>query len=154
MDRSELRPALMRRSVSFTRSCVRKLSWLRIQRMINLRKRSQEFIHEGMMWWTGGRSGWIATYGLGNRLKAEGLFRCQHRGRQNTGSPGCCSYLEDCSSTDRAFSFLFDFRPVFCLLFRHRISFQPLGGLNLNPLLVVLTLTRRVLLSSYLAPES
>src|ERR1051326_3957980 len=115
--------------------------------MINLRKRSQEFIHEGMMGWTLSRGGWIATYGLGNRLKAEDLVRSQHRGRQNTGSPRCCSYLEDSSSTDCAFRFLVDFRPVFCLLFRHRISFQPLGWpQSKNPLLVVLTFTRRVLL--------
>src|ERR1051325_3506720 len=128
MDRSELRPALMWRSVSFTRSYVRKLGWLRIERVINLRKRSQEFIHEGMMWWTVSRRGRIATYRLGNRLlKAKCLTRSQHRWGQNTGGPGCCSYLEDSSSTNCAFSFLFDFRPVFCLLFRHRISFQPLG---------------------------
>src|SRR6185369_10085582 len=125
MDRTELRPALVRRSVSFTRSQVRKLRWLRIQGMINLRKRSQEFIHEGMMWWT-----WLsicASHRFGDRLKAKCLFRSQHTWGQNTDGPRCCSYLEDTSSTDCVLSFTLDLRPVFCLLFRHRISFQPFG---------------------------
>src|ERR1044071_7976033 len=127
MGRSELRPALMRRSVGFTGAEVWKLRWLRIERMVNLRKRSQEFIHEGMMWWTLSWCGRIATYRLGNCLKAQCLIRSQHTWGQNTRGTRCCSYLEDSSSTDCAFSFLFNLRPVFCLLFRHRISFQPLG---------------------------
>src|SRR5215510_12939113 len=111
MDRRELRPALMRRSVSFTRSCVRKLRWLRIQRMVNLRKRSQEFIHKRMMWWT---DRWCnANDRFGNRLlKAQRLVRSQHVWGQNTGRPSCCSDLEHTASTDCAFSFLYDFLPV------------------------------------------
>src|SRR5689334_15019191 len=67
--------------------------------------------------------------------------------------PGCCSYLEHSSSTDCAFSFLSNSLPVFCLLFRHSISFQPFGFLasNLKSLVVFLTLLEEC---SYLAPES
>src|SRR5262245_10632262 len=143
MDRTELRPALMWRSVSFTRAEVGKLRRLRIQRMVNFRKRSQEFIHKRMMWWTGG--GWNcinATYRrLGNRsLKAQCVARIQYAWGHDRSGPGSSSYLEHSSSTDCAFSFLSDSLPVLCLLFRHRISFQPFGWpQSKNPLLVVMT---------------
>src|SRR5215213_1148789 len=128
MGRSELGPALMGRSVGFTRTQIRKLSGRWTQRTVNLRKRSQEFIHKGMMCWTRGCwNGINATYRwLGNSLKTQCLVRSEHVWGQNTCGPGCCSYLEHISSTDCAFSCTFDFRPVFCLVFRHRISFQPL----------------------------
>ena len=60
-------------------------------------------------------------------------------GAKTVDGPGCCSYLEHISSTDCAFSFLFDSLPVFCLLFRHRISFQPAAGFHVwNLLLTIL----------------
>src|SRR5215213_8688002 len=115
----------MRRSISFTCSQVRKLRWLGIQWMVIRWKRSREFIHERMMWWTGS---WCdASDRFGNLLKAQCLVRSQHVRGQNSGGPGCCSYLEHATSTDCALSFIYDSLPVFCLLFRHRISFQPLG---------------------------
>ena len=53
MDRCELGPARMGRSISFTCSEIRKLGWLRIQGMVVRGKRSREIIHERMMWGTG-----------------------------------------------------------------------------------------------------
>ena len=70
MNRRELSPARMRRSVSFTCSEIRKLGWLRIQWMVGCRKWRREIIHERTVWWTGR---WCYTkYRLGNRfLKAQ-----------------------------------------------------------------------------------
>src|ERR1051325_9462389 len=62
----------------------------------------------------------FTTYRFGNLLKTKCLIRRQHRGSQNTSGPGNCSDLEHTSSTDCVFSLTFDFRPVFCLVIRHR----------------------------------
>src|SRR6185369_2827706 len=60
---------------------------------------------------------------------------------QNSGGPGCCSYLEHTSSADCALSFLSNSLPVSAFLFRHSISFQPFGfGLKANPVLLVFDL--------------
>ncbi len=128
VSRRELGPALMGRSGCFARSEVWKLGWHRTQWVIVRGKRSREFIHEWMMVWTNCA---CASTRFWNRLKAKCLRMCQHAWGQDTGGPGCCTYLEHTSSTDCALSFVFDFRPVICLVFRHRISFQPLvGGLK------------------------
>src|SRR5215813_3921698 len=131
----------MRRSISFTCCQVRKLGWLWTERIIGRRSRNREIINERMMWWT---VGWCnANYRFGDGLKAQCLFRSQHVWGQNTGGPGCCSYLEHAASTD--YAVLYFSRPVFRLLFRHRISFQPFrfGFDCKNSWLVVMTLTRR-----------
>src|SRR5689334_6552993 len=116
----------MRRSISFACTEIRKLGRLRIQRMIIRGKRSREVIHKGMMW----RTRWWrdANHRLGDGLlKAECFAGLQHAWGDYRSGPGCCSYLKHTSSADRAFSFLPDSLPVFCLLFGHRISFQPFG---------------------------
>lgn len=151
----ELGPTLMRCAVGFTGAEVGKLTWLWIQRMVYRWKRNREIIRERCMrrtrrsrygWNT--RWIWLCNYFLISKCR----FRSNHAWGQNSRGPGCCSYFEDTSSADCASSLFSNSLPVFCLLFRHRISFQPFGfGLKSNPLLVVLTLTRRVLLS---APES
>jgi len=94
--------------------------------MIVTGKRSRELIHKGVVRWTGLSISTSHRFG-DLLLKAECFFRSQHGGRQNTSGPGSCSYLEHSSSTDCAFSFFFDLRPVVCLVCRHRISFQPFG---------------------------
>src|SRR6185437_3331335 len=129
----ELSPARMWRSISFTCSEVRELGGLRIQWMIVTRKRSRELIHKRMMWWT--RLSISASHRLGNLLKAQCFSRREHRRGQDTCRAGCCPDLEHITSTDCAFSIVYDSLPVFCLVLRHRISFQPFGfGLNLNSL--------------------
>src|SRR6185369_11419554 len=136
MGRREMSPARMRRSISLTCPQVRKLGWLWIQWMIIRWKRSCEFLDKGMMRWTGR---WCnANDRFGNRLlKAQRLIRSQHVWGQNAGGPRCCSDLEHTASTDCAFSFFYDSLPVLCLVFRHRISFQPLAlASNLKSLAV------------------
>src|SRR5262249_38064930 len=94
--------------------------------MVIRRKRGREFLHKGMVRWT---SWWRnAKHRLGDGfLKAECFAGFQHAWGYYRSGPGCCSYLKHTSSADRAFSFLSDSLPVFCLLFGHRISFQPFG---------------------------
>src|SRR6185369_1474597 len=126
MGRRELSPARMRRSIGFTCSQVRKLGWLWVQWMIVRWKRSCEILNKRVVWWTG--LSVSASDRFGNRLlKAQRLVRSQHVWGQNTGGPRYCSDLEHTASADCAFSFFYDSLPIFCLLFRHRISFQPLG---------------------------
>lgn len=147
MGGCELRPALVGISRGFTRTGVTSLlrGWDQFIE-IDRRKRRREFIQKRCVAWS--RS-WIYCYGItilvqcyiatdrlcDRLLKAKCLARSQQRWGQNSSGPGSCSYLEHSSSTDCAFSFVFDFRPVFCLLCRHRISFQPFGfGLKNKPL--------------------
>src|SRR5687767_14537264 len=94
--------------------------------MIIRGERSRELIHEWMVGWTW--PGWLRTkYRLCDCLKAKCFARIQHAWGQNSSGASCCSYLENTSSTDCAFSYFFDLRPVMCLFFRHRFSFQPFG---------------------------
>src|ERR1051326_1493188 len=126
MGGRKLGPARMGRSISFTCSEVRKLGWLRIQRVVVRWEWSREIVHKGTMWWT-----WLsisASHRLGNRLLKRKCFTGRQHGRRHYRSrAGGWSYLEDRFSTDCAFSVLSDSLPVLCLLFGHRISFQPFG---------------------------
>jgi hypothetical protein len=91
--------------------------------MVIRRKRSCKFLHEWCMRRTWPR--WLcANYRLGDTaLKAQSCARRQDAGCHYTRGTSGCAYFEHTSSTDCAFSVL----PVFCLLFRPRISFQPFG---------------------------
>ena len=128
--RLELRPALVGRARRLTGSLILRFLWRRVQNRRNCWKRGIETVLERRMCRTRWlRSLRIAANRFGGWLTLEGqcFARIQERRGQNTSGPSRCSYLQHTSSADCAFIYLFDFRPVVCLLCRHRISFQPFG---------------------------
>src|ERR1044072_7018377 len=113
--------------------------------MVYRRGRNGEIIYKRCMYRAPDCCGALNEWRRWIRKGAKCFARINDVRGQHSRGPGCCSYFQDTSSTDCALSFLFYSLPVFCLLFRHRISFQPLGlASNQKPLLVVMTFTRRV----------